>query len=190
MAGLKQLWAERSDEALEEAAENLLEYTEEGQRVIREELQQRSIEVPAPKFQSEEASEVLEEGVPIYSGPRYRDVAALQGTLKSHEIACEIRNSQAGPLTNRPWPELWILDESRAGEARQLVEVALDEARRVELDAEEGGGEREENTDRGLDAEDERPEESASWSWTCPGCGEDVENHFWECWNCGCDRPQ
>ena len=77
MAGLKQLWAERSDEALEEAAENLSEYTEEGQRVIREELQRRSIEVLAPKLQSKEASEVLEEGVPIYSGPKYRDVAGV-----------------------------------------------------------------------------------------------------------------
>ena len=110
--------------------------------------------------------------------------------LKSHEIACEIRNSQEGPLTNRPWPELWILDESRAREARQLVEVALDEARRVELDAKEVESEREEDTDRGLEADDERPEESASWSWTCPRYSEDVESHFWECWNCGCDRPQ
>lgn len=54
---LERLWAGKSDEQLEEAAHNLVDYSEEGQRVIGAELQRRSIRVPAPEPQEgEEAS--------------------------------------------------------------------------------------------------------------------------------------
>ena len=54
---LEPLWAGKSDEELEEAAHNLVDYTEKGQRVIRAELQRRSIRVPAPEpEEGEEAS--------------------------------------------------------------------------------------------------------------------------------------
>ena len=46
LTALERLWGERTDEALKEAAHNLSDYTEVGQRVIREELQRRSIPVP------------------------------------------------------------------------------------------------------------------------------------------------
>lgn len=25
--------------------------------------------------------------------------------------------------------------------------------------------------------------------WNCPGCGEEIEGQFSQCWNCGNDRP-
>ena len=54
---LERLWAGKSDAQLEEAARSLVDYTEEGQRVIGAELQRRSIRVPAPEPQEgEEAS--------------------------------------------------------------------------------------------------------------------------------------
>ena len=94
-AALERLWAGKSDESLEEAAHNLLDYTEVGQGVIREELRRRSMEVPGPESQREESGEFFGE-VPIYSNPDLLHVDALQGALKSHGIGCEIRRSRSG----------------------------------------------------------------------------------------------
>ena len=47
LAELEELWAGKSDESLEEAARTILDYTVAAQRVIREELQRRSIPVAA-----------------------------------------------------------------------------------------------------------------------------------------------
>ena len=58
-AALERLWAGRSDEALEEAAHNLVDYTEAGQGVIREELQRRSIKVADLESQKEESGEFI-----------------------------------------------------------------------------------------------------------------------------------
>ena len=52
-----------------------------------------------------------------------------------------------------------------------------------------GTNARETGTNRGPEADDEHPEGSLSWTWTCPRCGEDVESQFSECWNCGSERP-
>ena len=114
LAALERLWDGRSDEALEEAAHALLDYTADGQQVIREELRRRSIEVPGPESQEEESGEFFGgAGVPICGNPDRLRVDDLQGALESHGIACEVRRSRSGPLSNRPWPELWVLDESR-----------------------------------------------------------------------------
>ena len=175
-AALERFWAGRSDEALEEAAHNILDYTEAGQGVIREELRRRSIEVPGPESQKEGSGEFFEgAGVPIYSNSNFHHVDALQGALKDHGIACEIRRSRSGPLTSRPWPELWILDESQTGQARQIVQAALDEARQDEVGVAQA-------------LESEPPQ--GSLSWTCPQCREDLEGEFSVCWNCGSERPR
>ncbi len=189
LAALERLWAGRSDEALEEAAHALLDYTEEGQQVIREELRRRSIKVPGPESQEEESGEFFGGGgVPIYGNPDRLRVDDLQRALESHGIACEVRRSRSGPFSNRPWPELWVLDESQTEQARQIVQAALDEARDDELGvAQELEKDREGGIDRGLEADDEPPQRSHSW--TCPQCREDVESPFSECWNCGSERP-
>ena len=188
-AALERLWAGKSDESLEEAAHNLLDYTEVGQGVIREELRRRSMEVPGPESLREESGEFFGE-VPIYSNPDFLHVDALQGALKSHGIGCEIRRSRSGPLSDRPWPELWVIDASQTEQARRIVQAALDKARHDELgvaQALESG--HDEGIDRGLEADDESPQGSLSWTWTCPQCREDVEVQFSECWNCGSERP-
>ncbi len=176
-AALERFWAERSDESLEEAAHNLLDYTDVGQGVIREELKRRSIEVPGP-----------ETGVPIYSNRDFLHVDSLQGALKSHGIACEIRTSRSSPLTNRPWSVLWILDASQTEQARQIVQAALDDkARQDEVGVAQAlESDREGGIDRGLEANDEPSQGSPSW--TCPQCREDVEGQFSVCWNCGSER--
>ena len=189
LVALEQLWAGRSDEALDEAAHALLDYTEEGQRVIREELRRRSKEAPGPESQEDDSGDFFGgASVPIYCNPDFLRVDALQGALKSHGLACEIRTSRSGPLSNRPWPELWILDDSQTEQARQIVQAALDEARDDELGVSQGlESDREGGISRGLEADDEPPQRSHSW--TCPQCREDVESLFSECWNCGSERP-
>ena len=161
LAELERLWAGRSDESLEEAALSLLDYTEVGQRIIREELQRRSIPVPEPESPGEASGESFR-GERVYSAPVLANVAVFQAALESHGISCEIRGAHlAGAAGGIPpvetWPALWMLDESKIEEARQIVQEAL-----------------------------EPPKESASW--TCPQCHEDVEGQFSECWNCGSER--
>ena len=109
---------------------------------------------------------------------------------RTHGIGCEIRRSRSGPLSDRPWPELWVIDASQTEQARRIVQAALDKARHDELgvaQALESG--HDEGIDRGLEADDESPQGSLSWTWTCPQCREDVEVQFSECWNCGSERP-
>ena len=154
---LERLWAGRSDEALEEAAHNLVDYTEKGQQVIRAELQRRSIEVPAPDSQEGEESSEFFLGERVYSAPVLANVAILEAALKSHGIACEIRGAPLGGAAGElppveTWPELWILDEATADQARQIIQQAALEPPK------------------------------ASRLWICPQCREDVEGQFSECW--------
>ena len=170
LAALERFWAERSDEALEEAAHELLDYTEEGQRVIRDELRRRSIPVPQPASQEDEAGDeadgFLVGGVQIYSAPDddpdHPEPTMLQAALESQGIACRILRTKLEGVSDRlmdspTQTEIWILDESKTEQARQLVREALGP-----------------------------PKESGPWR--CPRCREDVEGQFSECWNCGTDR--
>jgi hypothetical protein len=51
MTEAERIWAEKSDDALIEAAAELEAYTEEGQRVIRAELKRRGLEDPVEQAQ-------------------------------------------------------------------------------------------------------------------------------------------
>ncbi len=190
LAELEELWAGKSDESLEEAARTILDYTVAGQRVIREELQRRSIQVAAPESQEEKSSELAGEGgVPIYSSPDFLHVDTLEGFLKSRGIACEIRSSRSGPLSNRPWPELWVLDETQAVPARHALQQELHEAQSsMSSAATQAVDEPQAGIDIAQKTDGEPTETSPVWTWTCPRCSEEVENQFWECWNCGFER--
>lgn len=64
MSDMEQIWREKSDEDLLEAAAHLAEFTTEGQRVIREELKRRGLEDPVEQARdadSETAASELEE---------------------------------------------------------------------------------------------------------------------------------
>ena len=38
---------------------------------------------------------------------------------------------------------------------------------------------------------DQRPKDvPGTPAWVCPGCGEEVEGQFTDCWNCGAQRAQ
>ena len=163
---LERLWADKSDDALEKAAQDLASYTEEGQRVIRAGLQRRSMQVPDPQAAEEVRGEPLElgRGVRIYTGPVLANLAIVRDVLESYGIACETRREYLGGAAGElppieTWPELWIFDESRVEQARQLVQEVLE------------------------------PPKASTACWTCPGCREEVESQFTACWSCGTERP-
>ena len=116
LTDLERFWVQKSDEALEDAAHDLASYLEEGQRVIRAELQRRSIPVPAPESEAEEDASgepgwSMERGVRVSSSPVLANIAILKAALESHGIACEIRGEHLGGAAGElppgeTWPEL------------------------------------------------------------------------------------
>ena len=64
LAALERLWAGKSDESLEEAAYNLLDYTEEGQSIIHEELQRRSMKLAGTRSRMPSRPKAIARRVP------------------------------------------------------------------------------------------------------------------------------
>ncbi len=100
----------------------------------------------------------------VHSSPNLSLEHHLKNILEGAGIECLVKNEylEIGKGEVPPgecWIELWIEDDSREAEARQLVEVGFAAA--------------------GAPGE----------SWRCGKCGEMVEPQFTECWNCGESRP-
>ena len=101
----------------------------------------------------------------VYSAPNLAMVGNMKNILEIHGIACEIRGENryigAGELPPiECWPELWVTDESKLAQAKQIIAEAL------------------------------KPSENELVTWKCPNCGEVVEGQFTECWNCRTNRPR
>ncbi len=99
----------------------------------------------------------------VHSNAILANVVLMQHVLESHGIPCEIRGvplgGAAGELPpTETWPELWVLDQSRADESQALVREALASSEKIHP------------------------------SWTCSGCREEVEGQFEVCWSCGAER--
>jgi hypothetical protein len=100
----------------------------------------------------------------LYSAQNPLMISHLKNILESGGIECAVKNQYlAGAAGELPpiecWPELWVLDERKVDEAREVLERTL------------------------------APLRSVSEPWTCRKCGTEVEGQFTECWNCGTDRP-
>lgn len=99
----------------------------------------------------------------VYSAKDPLMIGHLKNVLATFGIKCVAKKldliSAAGELPPiECWPELWVLDDSKASRARSILKKTL------------------------------APLASVKKPWTCPGCGEKIEGQFSECWNCGCDR--
>jgi len=70
------------------------------------------------------------------------------------------------PLSPKALPSVWVPDDD-VPKAAPIIE---EYKRRDEADAETG-------------------EPPARATWTCPNCGEKVEEQFTRCWHCGHNRP-
>jgi len=90
----------------------------------------------------------------------------LKNLLELEGVHAIIRNENlsaalGGIPATECWVELWILDENREAEARDIIR------KKVQSD-----------------------ESVIRWSWRCPHCGEEIEGQFTDCWNCGEPKPE
>ncbi|MCP4262963.1 MAG: hypothetical protein GY774_36445 [Planctomycetes bacterium] len=104
----------------------------------------------------------------VYIADDPTEAHLVEGILKQHGISCEVRGeslwcARGGlPLASETLPTIWIIDDSRFEEAKELAERFQN-------------GTLTENS--GID-------------WKCPECGEEVEGQFTECWQCGANRSE
>ena len=99
----------------------------------------------------------------IYSAKDPLMIGHLKNVMASFGIKCIAKKldliSAAGELPPiECWPELWVVDDSKAGRAKSILKKTL------------------------------APLAAVKKPWSCKGCGEKIEGQFSECWNCGCDR--
>ncbi len=99
----------------------------------------------------------------VYSAPNITMVGHFKNLLEMNGISSEIRGDKrsigAGEIPPiECWIELWVTEDSQIENAKQIIKEALESA------------------------------ENESENWQCPGCGEDIEGQFSDCWNCGKSR--
>lgn len=108
----------------------------------------------------------------LYMARDELDAHFLQGLLNEEGIDSVIQGEAMErvwggvPVTDQTTPTLWV-QEADIERARPII--AEYERRRKNL-ADHGGA-------------------PARPTWTCPKCGEAVEEQFTSCWNCGTARP-
>ena len=100
----------------------------------------------------------------LYTAQNPLTISHLKNILESGGIKCVVKNqylsSAVGELPPiECWPELWVADDGRYAEAREVVNRTL------------------------------APLRSVSKRWQCRKYGREVEGQFSECWNCGESRP-
>ncbi len=100
----------------------------------------------------------------VYSAPNMAMVAHIKNVLEAHDIPTAVRGEFRGAMAGEVppiecWPELWLMDESQAEEAKTIIRDVI------------------------------QPQESDLPAWKCPNCEEDIDGQFSNCWNCGTDRP-
>jgi hypothetical protein len=90
-------------------------------------------------------------------------IGHLKNVMATFGIKCVAKKldliSAAGELPPiECWPELWVVDDDKVVKAKRILKKTL------------------------------APLASVKRSWTCNGCGENIEGQFSECWNCGHER--
>ena len=99
----------------------------------------------------------------IHSAKDPLKIGHLKNVMATFGIKCVAKKldliSAAGELPPiECWPELWVVDDDKVVKAKRILKKTL------------------------------APLASVKRSWTCNGCGENIEGQFSECWNCGHDR--
>ena len=102
--------------------------------------------------------------IKIHSAPERTVVHLLKNVLDNNKINCMLKNDNllglAGEVPyTKVWPELWIIEDSDEKRARTLINEILSN----------------------------KPDENKI-KWKCSECGEENEDQFSDCWNCGKSR--
>ncbi|HEX4124807.1 MAG TPA: DUF2007 domain-containing protein [Tepidisphaeraceae bacterium] len=93
------------------------------------------------------------------------DARFVQGLLGREGIEAAVEGEVLPEPTGVALPTVWVRNEDMA-----RAEPIVQEYRRREMSRRE-------------------TPESARSTWTCPACGESVEEQFTNCWNCGTAKP-
>ncbi len=106
----------------------------------------------------------------VYTARDVVDARLMTQLLESRGIRAVARGEPLSILginipLGRVFPSVWV-EEADFARARQIVD------------------------DFNRSLEREREEEENAGPWTCPGCGEELEGQFRECWNCGAEREE
>lgn len=99
----------------------------------------------------------------LYSAQDPLMIGHLKNVLEASGIDCVVKNIYlsiaAGEIPPiECWPELWVVDDARYAEARELLNRAR------------------------------APVRAVSTPWRCRRCRREIEGQFTECWNCGSSR--
>ena len=99
----------------------------------------------------------------VYTCESLFEAHHVKNILELNEIECFLKNDKLSALvgevpTVSVWPELWVLDDTQAYKAKNLIENEV--------------------TQRDDDLKD----------WHCPGCCENNVGSFQICWNCNHSR--
>lgn len=99
----------------------------------------------------------------VYTAESLVQVVHVRNVLQAEGIRSELRNERLGGAVGEiPFLEAWPelwVDELDLERAKELIELELHSRGRAEP------------------------------AWTCPGCGEEIEGQFSDCWQCGRARP-
>ena len=106
----------------------------------------------------------------VYTARDAVDARLMKELLESRGLRAVVRGEPLSILginipLGRVFPSVWV-EESDSARARQIVD------------------------DFNRSLERQREEETSAAPWTCPGCGEELEGQFRECWNCGAGREE
>ena len=123
-------WRRKTDEEVADAARQLSDYTEEGERIIRGELRRRGIAEPPPTARPiDEWSSPAENGyvddtqlVVVGTFPNKIEAELARGALQAADIASVVSADDAGGLR----PSLWLGGVRllvRSEDARQAQEI-------------------------------------------------------------------
>jgi len=116
--------------------------------------------------------------VQIFTARNEMEAHFVQGLLEQEEIQSVIQGEALEgawanlPLSDRALPSIWV-NEPDVAKAQPIVEEYM---RREQVHAHEP------------ETEDDK-DEKVGPTWKCPKCGEEVEEQFDECWNCGTAKP-
>ena len=109
----------------------------------------------------------------VYTARDEMDANFVQGLLRQEGIQAVVQGQSLGtawgtlPLSAESLPTVWVEDKD-VERARPIIEAYR-------------------QTDRAN--ADEAVAEAPRATWTCPQCGEKVEEQFTQCWKCGHNRP-
>ncbi len=104
----------------------------------------------------------------VYSAQNPTEAHLVKGILETRGISCQVKGDVLFgargeiPLTHETAPSVWIEEDYRYKEARQIVQEY-------------------ESNNSGI-----RQKEK---SWICSSCGEELEGQFTHCWQCGSSIP-